>query len=205
MRRYWRRKDTKCCNKDVRWYRTFRYGLRCLKKDFNIKTILIKLLQSVLRKAFAEVIKKICSVKNQSSNLEAFLACRLIPLDKNSGLWAIGVGEVLRRITGKAVVTHIRTNIITLVGSLQVCAGQEAGCDSIIHVMCVIQTCEAVLLVDASNAFNLINRNVFLYNVTMICPAIAIYVKNCHRGQQNQIALRINSNCGFGQIYWRNP
>ena len=156
MRRYWRRKDTKCCNKDARWYRTFRYGLRCLKKDFNIKTILIKLLQSVLRKAFAEVIKKICSVKNQSSNLEAFLACRLIPLDKNSGLWAIGVGELLRRITGEAVVTHIRTNIITLVGSLQVCAGQEAGCDSIIHVMCVIQTCEAVLLVDASNAFNLI-------------------------------------------------
>ena len=33
---------------------------------------------------------------------------------------------------------------------------------------------------DASNAFNSINRNVFLYNVTIICPAITIYVKNCY-------------------------
>ena len=33
---------------------------------------------------------------------------------------------------------------------------------------------------DALNAFNSINRDVFLYNVTIICPAIAIYVKNCY-------------------------
>ena len=33
---------------------------------------------------------------------------------------------------------------------------------------------------DASNVFNSINRNVFLQNVTIICPAIAIYVKNCY-------------------------
>ena len=59
---------------------------------------------------------------------------------------------------------------------------QEAGCESIIHEMHAIyegKTCEAVLLVDASNAFNSINRNVFLHNVTIIRPAIAIYVKNC--------------------------
>ena len=42
------------------------------------------------------------------------------------------------------------------------------------------QTCEAVLLADASNTFNLINRNVFLHNVTNICPTIAIGVKNCY-------------------------
>ena len=135
-----------------------------------------------LCKAFAEVIKKICSIENQSASLEAFLACRLIPLDKNPGLRPIGIGEVLRRIAGKVVVTHFRTEIVTSVGSLQVCAGQEAGCKSIIHAMQAIyedETCEAVLLVDASNAFNSINRNVFLHNVTIIRPAIAIYVKNC--------------------------
>ena len=37
-------------------------------------------------KAFAEVINKICSIRNQSASLEAFQACRLIPLDKNSDL-----------------------------------------------------------------------------------------------------------------------
>ena len=111
-----------------------------------------------LRKAFPEVIKKICSIENQSASLEAFLACRLIPLDKNSGLRPIGIGEVLRRIAGRVVVTHFRTEIVTSVGSLQVCAGQEAGCESIIHAMQVIydeETCEAALLVDASNAFNM--------------------------------------------------
>ena len=88
-----------------------------------------------LSKAFTEVTKKICSIENQSASLEAFLACRLIPLDKNPGLRHIGIGEVLRDIAGKVVVTHLGTEIVTSVGSLQVCAGQEAGCESIIHAM----------------------------------------------------------------------
>ena len=101
-----------------------------------------------LRKAFPEVIKKICSIENQSAFLEAFLTCRLIPLDKNPGLRTIGIGEVLRRIAGKVVVTHFRTETVTSVGSLQVYAGQETGCKSIIHAMHAIyedETCEAVL------------------------------------------------------------
>ena len=88
-----------------------------------------------LRKAFAEIIKKICSIKNQSSSLEAFLACRLIPLDKNPGFRPIGIGEVLRGIAAKEVVTHLRTEIVKSVGSLQVCAGQKAGFEPIIHAM----------------------------------------------------------------------
>ena len=100
--------------------------------------------------------------------MEAFLACPLIPLDKKPSLRLIGIGEVLRRIAGKVVATHFRTEIATSVGSLQVCAGQEAGCESTIHAMhaiCEDKTCEPVLLVDASNEFNSINR-VFLHNVT---------------------------------------
>ena len=42
------------------------------------------------------------------------------------------------------------------------------------------QSAEAVLLVDASNAFNSINRNVFLHNVEVLCPSTARYVKNCY-------------------------
>ena len=80
--------------------------------------------------------------------MEAFLACRLIPLDKNPGLQPIGIGEVLRHIAGKVVVTHLRTEIVTSVGSLQVCVLQETGCESMIHAMQMIyedETCEAVL------------------------------------------------------------
>ena len=49
----------------------------------------------------------------------------------------------------------------TLIGSLQVCVWQESGSESIIHAMHAIyedQTCEAVLLVDLSNANNSIKK-----------------------------------------------
>ena len=39
---------------------------------------------------------------------------------------------------------------------------------------------EAVLLVDASNAFNKINKNSFLHNITIICPPLVRYVQNCY-------------------------
>ena len=109
-----------------------------------------------LCKTLAEVIKKLCSSKHNSTSLEAFLACRLIPLDKNTGLRPIGIGEILRRIAGK-LITSIRNEIIESVGSLQVCAGHDAGCESLIHAMQAMyqdETTEDVIVVDASNAFN---------------------------------------------------
>ena len=107
----------------------------------------------------------------------------MIPLDKNPGLRPIGVGEVLQRMAGKVIVSHLKEDIIQSVRSLQVCAEQDAGYESLIHAMRTIyedQSGEAVLLVDASNAFNPINRNVFFHNVEVICPLIARYVKNCY-------------------------
>ena len=88
-----------------------------------------------LCKTFAEVIKKLCTVENQSTSLQAFLANRLIPLGKNPRLRPIGVGEVLRRVSGKVIVSHLKEDVIQSVGSLQVCAGQDAGCESLIYAM----------------------------------------------------------------------
>ena len=41
--------------------------------------------------------------------------------------------------------------------------------------------CEAVLLVDASNAFNSLNRQVALLNILNLCPSIATILINCYR------------------------
>ena len=139
---------------------------------------------SDLRKVFADVIKKLCIEKIESSTIESFVACRLIPLDKNPGLRPIGVGEVFRRIAGKTVVSILHSDVINSVGSIQVCAGHEAGCEAAIHAMHSIfkeEETEAVLLVDAANAFNSINRQVFLHNISIICPSISTYVTNCYR------------------------
>ena len=54
-----------------------------------------------------------------------------------------------------------REDILGMVGSLQLCAGQEAACESSVLVMkCVFEDhdSEAVLFVDASIAFNSLNR-----------------------------------------------
>ena len=62
--------------------------------------------------------------------IETFVACRLIPLDKNPGLRPSGVGEILRRITGKIIVSVVKKEVISSTGSLQVCAGREVGSEA---------------------------------------------------------------------------
>ena len=39
---------------------------------------------------------------------------------------------------------------------------------------------DAVLLIDAENAFNSINRKVMLHNLKFICPIVATYIINCY-------------------------
>ena len=77
----------------------------------------------------------------------------------------------------------MKEDIIRSVGNLQVCAGHESGCEAAIHAMSQIfneEDSEAVLLIDASNAFNAVNRKLFLHNVSVICPEIAVFVRNCY-------------------------
>ena len=83
----------------------------------------------------ANLIKKLCVEKDLVNTLETFLSCHLIPLDKNPGLRPIGVGEVLRRIVRKVIVSTLQDDIITSVGSLQICTGQESECDAAVHAM----------------------------------------------------------------------
>jgi len=40
------------------------------------------------------------------------------------------------------------------------------------------EDCDAVLLVDADNAFNRVNRKMMLRNIRVVCPIIATYVIN---------------------------
>ena len=62
-------------------------------------------------------------------------ACRLIPLGKKPGLGPIGVGEVLRRITGKIIMMVYKKDITDGVGPLQLSAGREAVAEAVIHAM----------------------------------------------------------------------
>ena len=111
------------------------------------------------------------------------MACRLIPLDKNQGLRPIGVGEVLQRIAGKVVMKVVKEDIKKAAGCLQLCAGQEAGCEAAIHAMHRISESnetEAILIVDAKHAFNSINWKALLHNIEYFCPIIAKFLCNSY-------------------------
>ena len=137
---------------------------------------------SDLCKAIVRTAKKLC-VEETDNNVAALMACRLIPLDKNPGLRPIGIGEVLRRIIGKLVVSVLRADLQEDAGDLQLCAGQQSGCEAGIHAMHDIyqdENTHGIIQVDANNAFNTINRKMFIHNIKIICPEIAMFVQNCY-------------------------
>ena len=120
--------------------------------------------------------RKISTLYVNPSGLVVYTACRLIPLDKNPGVRPIGVGEVLQRIVGKAVMRIAGLNLQCAAGSSQLCAGQIGGCEAAVHVMkqiFALPSVKGVLLVDATNAFNKLNRQVTLRNVEAICRVLA--------------------------------
>ena len=137
-----------------------------------------------LCQALAEVAKKLCTTSVDSQGLSALVACRLIPLDKCPGVRPIGIGETARRIIAKAIMRVARADITHAVGSIQVCAGQEGGCEAAIHAVNNLfsqDDTEAVLLADASNAFNSLNRSTALHNMNFICPTLAKVLNNTYQ------------------------
>ena len=85
----------------------------------------------------------------------------------------IGVGEVIRRVIAKCVTGVTKRDIIDASGTLKVCAGLKSGAEAAIHAMHGIfdaDDTDAVLLIDASNAFNSLNRASAMHNVAVLCP-----------------------------------
>ena len=92
--------------------------------------------------------------------LSAFVACCLIPLDKQPGVRPIGIGEVPQHIIAKAILRLVDLDIREASSALQVCAGCEGGCEVAVHAMRRLffdPEPQAAVLVDVSNAFNSIN------------------------------------------------
>ena len=100
--------------------------------------------------------RKLCKTHTDPSSVEALLGSRLVALDKCPGVRPIGIGEVE-----------------LLFGPLQLAAGHMSGIDAAIHSMRNFfndSDSGGVLLVDAENAFNLLNGRVALYNIQYSCP-----------------------------------
>ena len=103
-----------------------------------------------LRYSLALLTRKLCTEFVDPFSTQELLACRLIPLMKNpDGIRPIGIGEVLRRIIGRTVATHIKPEVIDAAGPLQLSAGQDGGAEAAVHAMRTLyedDNCEGMLL-----------------------------------------------------------
>ena len=135
----------------------------------------------------ADLAKRMCRDDVDSSLLKEFTAGRLIPLkkgDDGTGIRPIGVGEILRRIVAKAVGRVVKDDMIQATGCLQTCSGMSGGIEASIHAMATAfksDDSDAVLLVDAENAFNCLNREVALSNIKALCPSYYRYLSNTYK------------------------
>ena len=157
------------------------HSWRCLCTAFGQKS-------NDLCAALAFVVRRISTTFVDPSTLQAYINCRLIPLDKHPGVRPFGIGEVVRGIIGKAIMKLIKYDLQDAVGSLQLCAGQDAGCEAAVHAMNAMfikESTEAIILVDASNAFNRLNRRATILNCDAICPSLTHILTNTYRGNSH--------------------
>ena len=136
-----------------------------------------------LRKSLSRMTKALYSQElSHHESLEALLVSQSIPLNKSPGVSPTGIGEVLRRIIGKVVMSDVKKEVTQATCSSQNCTGQVAGVESAIYSMADLfdrDNSAAVLLTDATNVFNCLNCNIFLHNIKVICPKISNFVINC--------------------------
>ncbi|XP_019860066.1 PREDICTED: uncharacterized protein LOC109588333 [Amphimedon queenslandica] len=143
-----------------------------------------KTASSDLCHSLALVCRRLCTTYVDPKGLAPLLVCRLIALNKCPGVRPIGVCETVRQVISKAILMVTKDDLREAAGALQLCAGQTLGIEAAIHAVHSIFSAvesEAILLVDASNAFNSLNRQVALRNVRHLCPPIATVLINTYR------------------------
>lgn len=137
----------------------------------------------------AAICRRLCNSLTPWDNIRALVASRLIALDKCPGVRPIGIGETLRRIIGKTICQVTRLDAALVCGSDQLCAGLQAGIEGAIHAMTSLYDTNhaqpsgwGVLMVDASNAFNCLNRAAMLLHARVLWPRCARFLFNTYRG-----------------------
>ena len=87
----------------------------------------------------------------------------------------IGIGEIIRRITGKCIVKVLKGDIQKAGGLIQTCTGVPSGIEAAIQATRQAferEDSQSLLLVDATNAFNSLNRQAAVHNLKKLCPPL---------------------------------
>ena len=115
------------------------------------------------------------------------LGAKLAALPKpDATLRPIAVGEVLRRLVGKAAATEAAPDLRAFLEPVQLGVGSKFGCERVVHVARQWlgrnrnEEDKVLLLLDMANAFNTIDRTAVMSATRRICPGLAPWVDSCY-------------------------
>jgi hypothetical protein len=80
--------------------------------------------------ALANVGRKLNTKEVQPEYLRAFVAGRLVPLDKKPGVRPIDIGEVARIRISSATMSLLKPELVVSTAPLQTCAGLQGGIEA---------------------------------------------------------------------------
>ena len=153
------------------------------------QTVLLRhgALSSHLRDEVATLATKMCNQILPSSKVRALVSGRLIALDKCPGVRPIGIGECLRRIICKSVAEFTKIDLEETCSTDQLACGLKAGVGGAIHALSDVfddnkEEGFGMLLMDASKAFNSLNRETALWKARILWPRCSRFLFNTHRG-----------------------
>jgi len=119
----------------------------------------------------------------ETNRLEAYTACRLIPLDKNPGVRPIGIGETIGNESSGNLFYRLSVTMLLNQREVSNCVqdnlvGARRQCMQLIKSL--TKKTQMLYWVDASNTFISINREAMLHNIRYICAPLAKYLHNCY-------------------------
>ena len=112
----------------------------------------------------------------------------LTPLLKpDNGIRPIAVGTIWRRLVSKVAMKGVGKEMTKYLNDFQFGVGVSSGAEAILHSVNRLLSDRhadgslAMLTVDFSNAFNLVDRTALLHEVRLRCPSISLWVEFLYR------------------------
>ncbi|GKE51674.1 putative reverse transcriptase domain-containing protein [Tanacetum coccineum] len=169
--------------------KSFSKGTSCGRDGLKAQHILDALCEEGYATA-TDLLKAITSVVNLwlagrcPSILAEFVASApLTPLLKlNNGIWPIVVGTIWRRLVSKVAMKGVGKEMSKYLGDFQYGVGVSGDAEAVLHSANRVLSeyhndgSLAMLSVDFSNAFNLVDRSALLHEVRVRCPSIFLWV-----------------------------
>ena len=139
-----------------------------------------------LREAVASLTRKLANNIIPWEDIRALKAKKLIALDKCPGVRPIGVGDFLDRLCCKVMIEVVGDDVQHVCLADQICSGLKSGIEASIHSFTDIFNSKAhtgwgLLLNDAVNGFNLVNRPAALWNARVLWSR-SKFLFNSYRG-----------------------